>query len=164
MPERLRFSPETPLSGERPIVHFSLEQVLPKGEALPVHRELGLAAILTYDGERPQMIAAQFFPPMEMAMLLPLVFSHPEYTPHELLLASFSGGTTEKEIEQARNRLLRARERGEWDLVMRPMRNPLSRVRQKIITLHFDVLRSIFEIGYTLIPYTEGQYRRMRRH
>lgn len=97
-------------------------------------------------------------------MLLPLVFSHPEYTPNELLLASFSGGTTEKEIEQARNRLLRAKERGEWDLMMRPMRNSLSRVRQKIITLHFDVLRSIFEIGYTLIPYTEGQYRRMRRH
>jgi hypothetical protein len=35
-----------------------------------VHRELGFAAILTYDGQSPQMRAAQFFPPMEMAMLL----------------------------------------------------------------------------------------------
>lgn len=144
-------------------MHVSLEQVLPTGEVLAVHRELGIAAILSSDGERPRMLAAQLFPPMEMAMLLPLVFSHPDYAPNELLLASFSGGTTEKDIEQARKRLLRAQERGEWDLLMRPLRNSLSRVRQKIITLHFDV-RSIFETGYTLIPYTEGQYRRMRRH
>jgi hypothetical protein len=163
MSERPHFLPETPRAGESPIMHFSLEQVLPKGEVLAVHRGLGIAAILTSDGASPRMRAAQLFPPMEMAMLLPLVFSQPDYAPNELLLASFSGGTTEQDIEQARNRLLRAKERGEWDLMMRPMRNSLSRVRQKIITLHVDV-RSIFETGYTLIPYTEGQYRRMRRH
>jgi hypothetical protein len=149
--------------GETPIVHFSLEGLLPTGELLAINRELGIASILTYDGHNPQIRAEQSFSPMEMAMLLPLVRSYPDYAPNELLLASFLGGTTEKDIEQARQRLLRAKESGEWDLMMRPMRNALSRVRQKIITPHFDV-RSIFETGYTLIPYTEGQYRRMRRH
>jgi len=57
---------------------------------------------------------------------------------------------------------LRAKERGEWDTLMRPLRNYLSRVRHKLNTLQIDV-RSIFETGYLLRPYSEGQYRRLRR-
>jgi hypothetical protein len=162
MPER-HFSPERKRGGETPILHLSLAQVLPGGVIFALHRELGFAAIMTCDGQSPQMIAAQFFPPMEMAMLTPLLLSHPHYCPNEYLIASFSGGTTETDIEKARIRLLRAKERGQWDEIMRPMRNSLSRVRQKLITLRIDV-RSIFETGYTLISYTESQYRRMRRH
>ena len=134
-------------------MHLSLEQVLPEGVVFAVHRKLGFAAILTSTGQSPQMIAAQFFPPTEMATLLPLLFSHPAYCPNEYLLASFSGGTTEGDIEEARIRLLRAKERGEWDMMMRPMRNALSRVRHKLNTLHMDV-RSIFETSYLLRPYT----------
>ena len=154
--------PEHFPAGEQAILHFSLEGLLPTGELLAVNRQLGFASILTYDGHNPLVVAEQVFQPTEMRMLLPLVRSYPDYAPNELLLASFSGGTTEEEVNVARQRLLRARERGEWDEIMRPMRNALSRVRQKIITLHLDV-RAIFETGYTLIPYTEGQYRRMRR-
>ncbi len=47
-------------------------------------------------------------------------------------------------------------------MMMRPMRNALSRVRHKLNTLQIDV-RSIFETGYLLRPYTEGQFRRLRR-
>ncbi len=108
------------------------------------------------------MKAAQSFPPSEMATLMPLLVSYPDYYPNEFLLASFSGGTTEADIEKARNRLLRAKERGEWELMMRPMRNALSRVRMKLNRLGIDV-RSIFETGYLLRPYAEGQYRRLRR-
>ena len=143
-------------------MHLSLGQVLPEGVVLAVHRELGFAAILTCDGGTANMTAAQLFPPTEMATLLPLLLSHPAYCPSEYLLASFSGGTTETDIERSRNRLLRAKERGEWDMMMRPMRNALSRVRHKLTTLHIDV-RSIFETGYLLRPYTEGQFRRLRR-
>jgi hypothetical protein len=155
MPERLR-------AGEPPILNLSLAQVLPEGVFFPLHRELGFAAILTYTGHSPQMRAAQFFPPVEMATLTPLLLSHPHYCPNEYLLASFSGGTTEMDIERARNRLFRDKERGEWDATMRPLRNALSRVRGKLNTLNIDV-RSIFETGYVMIPYTEGQYRRLRR-
>ncbi len=136
-------------------MHLSLEQVLPEGVVFTVHRDLGFAAILTYNGQSPQMRAAQFFPPTEMATLLPLLVSHPAYCPNELLLASFSGGTTETDIERARNWLLRAKARGEWDMLMQPMRNALSRVRHKLNTLQIDV-RSIFETGYLPRPYIEG--------
>jgi len=142
-------------AGEKPIVHFSLEGLLPKGEMLAVNRELGVASILTYDGQNPQIRAEQYFSPTEMSMLLPLLSSYPEYCPNELLLASFSGRITEEEVHLARQRLLRARERGEWDMMMRPMRNALSRVRMKLNTLGIDV-RSIFETGYLLRPYAEG--------
>jgi hypothetical protein len=144
------------------IIHLSLAQVLPHGIVLAMHRELGIAAILTCDEQNPQMKAAQFFPPTELATLMPLLVSYPDYCPNEHLLASFSGGTTKEDIEQARIRLLRAKERGEWDMMMRPMRNALSRVRMKLNTLGIDV-RSIFETGYLLRPYSEGQYRRVRR-
>ncbi len=143
---RRHFSGEPLHAGEQPIVHLSLEGLLPAGEMLAVHRGLGSASILTFNGHSPRMLAEQLFPPTEMAVLLPLVLSHPHYAPNELLLASFAGGTTEKDIETARIRLLRAKERGEWDMLLRPVRNVLSRVRQKIVTLHFDV-RSIFETG-----------------
>jgi len=144
-----------------PILHLSLVQVLPTGDIFALHLPLGFAAILSYNGQSPQMRAAQFFSSVEMTTLLPLLVSHPDYCPNEYLLASFSGGTTEKDIEKARIRLLRAKERGEWDALMRPLRNYLSRVRQKLNTLQIDV-RSIFETGYVLLPYTEGQYRRLR--
>ncbi len=144
------------------IMHLSLVQVLPDGVVLAVHRELGFVAILACDGQHAKMRAAQFFPPSEMATLMPLLVSYPDYCPNEQLLASFSGGTTETDIERARNRLLRAKERGEWDMMMRPMRNALSRVRHKLNTLQIDV-QSIFETGYLLRPYTQGQFRRVRR-
>ena len=162
MSERPHVSPDTSHAGEPPIVHLSLEQVLPDGVVFAVHRELGFAAILTCDGGNANMTAAHFFPPTEMATLLPLLLPHPAYCPNEYLLASFSGGTTETDIERARNRLLKAKERGEWDALMRPMRNALSRVRHKLNTLRIDV-RSIFETGYLLRPSTEGQLRRLRR-
>jgi len=151
-----------PPEGEAPIVHFSLEGLLPKGEMLAVNRELGFASILTYDGQSPRILAEQYFTPTEISMLMPLLVSYPDYCPNEQLLASFSGGTTEADIEESRKRLLRAKERGEWDMMMRPMRNALSRVRMKLNTLGIDV-RSIFETGYLLRPYSEGQYRRLRR-
>lgn len=144
------------------IIHMSLQQVLPHGVVLAMHRDLGIVVLLTCNEQNPQMSAAQFFPPAEMAMLLPLLMSYPDYCPNEHLLASFSGGRTEEDIEKARIRLLRAKERGEWDVLMRPVRNALSRVRMKLNDLDIDV-RSIFETGYLLRPYTEYHHRRLRR-
>jgi len=80
------------------LLHLSLEQVLPDGVVFALHRDLGFAAIMTCYGGHPQMSAAQFFPPIEMATLLPLLLSHPAYCPNEYLLASFSGGTTERAL------------------------------------------------------------------
>jgi hypothetical protein len=144
------------------IIHLPLEQVLPDGLVLGLHRDLGIAVLLTCNEQNPRMRAVPFFPPSEMATLMPLLVSYPDYCPNEQLLASFSGGTTEGAIEKARIQLLRAKERGEWEMMMRPMRNALSRVRMKLNTLGIDV-RSIFETGYLLRPYSAEQYRRLRR-
>ena len=94
------------------IRHLSLAHVLPDGVVCAIDRDLGFVAILTCDEQQPQLKAAQCFPLSEMATLIPLVVSHPEYCPNEYLLASFSGSTTEKDIDQAHKRLVRAKERG----------------------------------------------------
>ena len=93
-------------------MHLSLERVLPDGDVLALHRDLGFVALLTCNGGEAQMSAAQCFPPSEMATLLPLPVSYPAYCPNEQLFASFSGGTTEGVIEKARNQLRRLRPRG----------------------------------------------------
>ena len=148
---------------ERPaIVHLPLKNILPPRTILALHRDLGYAAVLVCDESHPQMKAAAFFPPTEMMVLVPLLSWHPDYCPNEALLASFAGGVSERDVERARMRLLRAKERGEWDALMRPLRNALSRVRSKLNRLGIDV-RSIFETGYLLRPYTEQQLRRFRR-
>ena len=137
-------SEQTSKSGS--IAHLSLEHILPPGTLLAIHRPLGFAALLVCDESRPQMTGAAFFPPSEMMVLFPLLTWYPEYCPNEALVASFSGGTGERDIERARIYLLRAKERGEWDAVMRPMRNALSRVRIKLNRLGIDV-RSILRPG-----------------
>jgi len=144
------------------IAHLELTNILPPGTILAIHHSLGVAALLVCDESCPQMKAAAFFPPTEMMVLVPLLSWHPDYCPNEALLASFAGGLGERDVERARMRLLGAKERGEWDALMRPLRNALSRVRSKLNRLGIDV-RSIFETGYLLRPYTEQQWRRMRR-
>lgn len=94
------------------IIHLSLAQVLPDGVVLAIHRKLGFVALLTCDEQHPQMKAAQFFPPSEMLVLLPVMLSSPHFCHYETLFASFSGGTTEAEVEQAHRLLSRAKERG----------------------------------------------------
>jgi thiamine pyrophosphate-dependent acetolactate synthase large subunit-like protein len=44
------------------MLHLSLEQVLPDRVVFALHRDLGFAAIMTCDGGKAQMKAAQFFP------------------------------------------------------------------------------------------------------
>ena len=143
------------------ITHLSLAQVLPDGVVLAIHRTLGFVALLSCDEQHPQMQAAQFFSPSEMLLLLPVMLSYPHFCHYETLFASFSGGTTEAEVEQAHRLLSRAKERGEWDVVMRPVRNMLSRARLKLHPLGITIL-SLFETGYVLQAHTGESLRRKR--
>ena len=143
------------------IMHLSLEQVLPDGVVLAIHRGLGFIAILTCDEQQPQMTAAQQFSVYEMLLLVPILLSYPHFCHYETLFASFAGGTTEAEVEKARVRLSRAKERGEWDVLMRPVRNLLSRARLKLHPLGITIL-SLFETGYVLEAHTKESLRRKR--
>jgi hypothetical protein len=108
-------SPETPHANEStPILHLHLEYVLPDGFVLAIHRDLGFVATMTCDKQQPQMKAAQQFSSYEMMLLVPILLSYPHFCHYETLFASFSGGTTEAEVEQAHRLLSRAKERGEW--------------------------------------------------
>lgn len=143
------------------IIHLSLERVLPDGVVLAIHRDLGFVALLTCDEQQPQMKAAQQCSSYEMMLLVPILLSYPNFCHYEALFASFSGGTTEAEVEQARRLLWRAKERGEWGVVMRPVRNMLSRARLKLHPLGMTI-PSLFETGYVLEVHPEGSLRRKR--
>jgi hypothetical protein len=128
----------------------------------PSH-DLDLIVLLTCHEQSPQLVSAQQFTATEMMVLLPVLFSHPDFCHYETLFASFSGGTTEADIEKARIRLLRAKERGNWDVLMRPVRNIISRARLKLHPIGITVL-SLFEAGYVLEPFTDRSlgYKRIR--
>jgi hypothetical protein len=134
------------------IAHFVLAGLLPPGHILALHRFLGTLSHLTLVQEQPRMLGEQLFSTTEVSLLLLLLEQYPDYCPYEVLWASFHGSTSEKAIA-------RAREEGDWDEEMRPLRNMLSRVRLKLQEMGLDIV-SLFETGYLL---TRHYRRRLRR-
>jgi hypothetical protein len=141
------------------IAHFPLAGLLPPGHILALHRFLGTLSHLTLVQEQPRMLGEQLFSTTEVSLLLPLLEQYPDYCPYEVLWASFHGSTSEKAIARARTRLQRAREEGDRDEEMRPLRNMLSRARLKLQEMGLDIV-SLFETGYLL---TRHYRRRLRR-
>lgn len=69
-----------------------------------------------------------------------------------MLLAHFSSmRVSERVIERMRQQAYEARESGEWDALMRPMRNVLSRIRLKLRPFGIKIV-SLLELGYALVP------------
>ncbi len=141
------------------IAHFALEGLLPQGHVLALHRFLGTLSHLALVQQQPRMLGEQLFSITEVSLLLPLLEQYPHYCPYEVLWASFHGNTSEKAITRARRRLQQAREEGEWDEEMRPLRYMLSRARLKLQEMGLDIV-SLFETGYLL---TRHYRRRLRR-
>ncbi len=68
------------------------------------------------------------------------------------LVAHFSSTrVSERVIERMREQAYEARESGEWDALMCPMRNVLSRVRLKLRPFGIKIV-SLVEVGYALVP------------
>jgi hypothetical protein len=132
-----------------PIVSLSVPDVLPG--VLLFHRSLGVLVHLTCEQDTPCLLWAQRFTENEQAVLLPLFAWHPDYCPLEVMLASFSGSTSDKAIEQARKQLYAAMEAGEVELLLRPMRNVLSRVRIKLREAGLEIA-TLVSLGYLLKP------------
>ncbi len=156
-------APHPPAPDEGPtngiIMHLVLAGLLPAGHILALHRFLGTLSHLTLVQEQPRMLREQLFSNTEVSLLLPLLEQYPAYCPYEVLWASFHGNTSEKAITRARRRLQQAREEGEWDEEMRPLRYMLSRARLKLQEMGLDIV-SLFETGYLL---TRHYRRRLRR-
>lgn len=134
------------------IMHFEMADLLPEHHLLALYPRFGTLALLsTQPGiSHPLILAEQQFSAHEMHILYPLLRLYPHYCPHEVLLASFSFGTTsEAMVERCRVRLEEARFADLWDYEMRPMRAVLSRTRLKLRVLGIEI-SSILEIGYLL--------------
>jgi hypothetical protein len=133
----------------KPMQSLSVPDVLPG--VLVLHRALGVLVHLTCEQGTPCLLWAQRFTQNEQSVLLPLFDWHPDYCPLEVMLASFSGSTSEQAIERARKQLYAAMDAGEVELLLRPMRNVLSRVRLKLREAGLEIA-TLVSLGYLLKP------------
>ena len=136
-----------------PIRTLELPDLLPAGSRLAMQEETSLLALLALDKDgQPVLLAVQLFTRMEWSLLLALLEQYPNYCPYEVLLAHFTYTTpSERQVERLRQQLYAAKDEGSWDLVMRPARNALSRVRFKLRPFGIGIV-SLLELGYTLLP------------
>ncbi|GHO48344.1 hypothetical protein [Ktedonospora formicarum] len=132
-------------------LHYVLEGLLPPGQVLALNSTFGILTVLKTQGGLPQQGAMQQFTAAELGALLPLLTSYPHYCPYEVLMAGYYGNITEKTITYYRNILFDAVEKHEIDMVIRPVRRILSRIRFKLRKFDMTV-NSIFETGYILRP------------
>ncbi len=130
---------------------FSLDLQAPLEGVLALHRSLGILVKITCAANHPQLLAVQLFTPTELTLLLPLLESYPDYCPYEVCYARFHGATSDREVTRAREMLYTTMGTEEWEIIMRPMRNVLSRIRLKLRTLDLEV-RTLLETGYLLAP------------
>jgi hypothetical protein len=133
--------------------YLSLDGLLPEAHRLALQRNLGLVARLYVDGDGvPRLQHVQWFTPVEMALVLALPEQYPRYCPYEVSLSHFtSTRVSERVIDRMREQAYEARESGEWDVLMRPMRNVLSRIRLKLRPFGIEIV-SLVEVGYALAP------------
>lgn len=140
-----------------PILHFSLQHLLPEGNTLALNMPLGTLSCLIYTGGQPRLLLQQQFTRSELSLLLPLLQSFPYYCPYEVLFSSFyNSQISETLIVRSRNHLQRALETGTWEQEMRPVRNVLSRTRLKLRTFGINI-SSILETGCILMVVRDSQ-------
>ncbi len=146
--------PAEPTLPDDPELHYlSLGGLLPEAHRLALQPDLGLVARLYADAEGvPRLKHVQWFTPIEMALVPALLEQYPHYCPYEVRLSHFSSTrVSERVIERMREQAYEARESGEWDALMCPMRNVLSRVRLKLRPFGIKIV-SLVEVGYALVP------------
>ncbi len=132
------------------IRYFPFTGALPQGHTLVLDLVLGTLSELALCNEGPRQVMKQQFTTSELSLLVPLLESYPYFCPYELMFASFyNGEVTDELLEQCRRRLQVALEGDNWDVVMRPIRNVLSRIRFKLRPFGIDI-SSLLETGYLL--------------
>lgn len=131
---------------------FTLNDTIPKDQSLVLNTKWNVFSHAGIEEGRATIFWQTCLADSEMSLLRPLLENYPHYTPYEHLFASFySGKGDEEAIARAREHLAEAEEYGTWDNEMRPIRNVMSRLRQKLQEIGMDV-RSMLETGYVLFP------------
>ena len=125
-------------------VAYDLSDLLPEGDRIVIDRELHiLTQVHTPEG---MIVEQQHLTDNEFYLLLEVFASFPYYCAFENLLSVQTG----RPVDKCNVELIRARAEGEWDFLMRPVRNLLSRSRIKLRSFGLDV-RSIMDTGYILM-------------
>jgi L-rhamnose mutarotase len=97
------------------------------------------------DTENRKPLGVAVFTEMESFLIKELIANYTSHCPYENLYGVFYN----KELDVARKELNMAINDHQWDGIMRPIRNVLSRARIKARYLRFEI-RSILEVGYVL--------------
>ena len=136
---------------DKPPIAYYMQGHLPDGHLLAFHAGLGtLSYLQMVEGKGVRLLMQQQFNTSESSLLIPLLENYPHFCPYEMMVASFSSGSvSEKAVAIARERLQKSLDHGTWDHEMRPVRNVLSRTRQKLKAFGMEAL-SILETGYLL--------------
>lgn len=129
-------------------VSYTLSGLLPDGSRITINTiPPHTATLVESDGTFSEQ---ETFTPVEYDLVMVLFSSYPYYAPREELLYAYSG----RSVEDCRARIQQAVEADNMDLVMKDVRNILSRTRLKLHALGVSAV-AVLELGYLLKPYVE---------
>jgi|SRR5579859_765719 len=138
------------------IVHYTLEDILPKESCFALHWLNSSLSLLTIKDAVPHLVAEEKFTHMEMRVLRPLLAIHPYFATHSVMYASYwFDSMSEISIEKALHRLREADAANILDMEMRPIRNHIHRVRTKMHTFDIDIVATL-KVGWSFQRYREG--------
>ncbi len=143
------------------VIHLTLDGLLPPTEVLAVHFVLRILSRLEHEHHplhpsHPLMLGEQQFTRREFNVICPLLMKYPDYTPYEMLYASFNYGgyarLTDQAIARARVRLASAQALDTLGIETHPISNTLCRARPRLRALGLDYVH-LLETGYVLDRY-----------
>jgi|SRR5450755_2200908 len=126
---------------------YALSSILPDGDVLTLDSDQGILSQL----HECNIIEQQLLSPSEMYVVEALLKNHPNYSPYEMVLSAMTG----KSVEKCRERVNWGLDNTAVDVVMRPVRNLLGRVRMKLNPFGVQV-KSIVNMGYMLVHTGRG--------
>ena len=159
-------------SGEDELLFFSLEGLLPVGQALSVNTTYLILSLVSTHVEDDNPILLQELLTETEARLLLLLLALPFYCPQEVLCASlfysysrllaglFSSDTTaqvewQTTVEEQRLLLQRAQEMGSWKKKLKPLYNVLSKLRAKLRPFGLGIALFASSSAYSLLPLSQ---------
>ncbi len=145
----------TPPEEHEAIQYYRLEGLFPPTHVFALNLALGtLIHLSQHEGvPYPLVLGEQQLTERERDLVRPLLANFPQFTPYEIIHASFYQGydhLSEQRVRQAQARLETLREEKLWDAEMRPIRNVMARLRLKLREVGLDSI-NVHETGYMLI-------------
>lgn len=126
---------------------YSLTGLIPEPHRMMLDHELRILTQLQIAHEACTIIEQQQFTVQEWELLCALIEHFPYYCPFASLLSVHE----HKSLERCQRQVNRALADGNFNALVQPVRNVLSRVRLKLHTFGIEI-KSMLETGYMLLP------------